>query len=73
MSSGASRLGSPGEYVDYAASKGALDTMTIGLAREVAEEGIRVNAVRAGHHLHGDSRERRRAESGRSGEGRRCR
>lgn len=48
VSSGASRLGSPGEYVDYAASKGALDTMTIGLAREVAGEGIRVNAVRAG-------------------------
>jgi NAD(P)-dependent dehydrogenase (short-subunit alcohol dehydrogenase family) len=49
VSSGASRLGSPGEYVDYAASKGALDTFTIGLSREVAEEGIRVNAVRAGH------------------------
>jgi NAD(P)-dependent dehydrogenase (short-subunit alcohol dehydrogenase family) len=48
VSSGASRLGSPGEYIDYAASKGAMDTMTIGLAREVAEEGIRVNAVRAG-------------------------
>jgi NAD(P)-dependent dehydrogenase (short-subunit alcohol dehydrogenase family) len=48
VSSGASRLGSPGEYVDYAATKGAMDTMTIGLAREVAEEGIRVNAVRAG-------------------------
>ncbi len=48
VSSAASRLGSPGEYVDYAASKGAIDTMTIGLAREVAEEGIRVNAVRAG-------------------------
>ena len=48
VSSGAARLGSPGEYVDYAASKGALDTMTIGLAREVAEEGIRVNAVRPG-------------------------
>ncbi|HSM89989.1 MAG TPA: SDR family oxidoreductase [Desulfobacterales bacterium] len=46
VSSGASRTGSPGEYVDYAASKGAIDTMTIGLAREVAEEGIRVNAVR---------------------------
>jgi NAD(P)-dependent dehydrogenase (short-subunit alcohol dehydrogenase family) len=48
VSSGAARLGSPGEYVDYASSKGAVDTMTIGLAREVAEEGIRVNAVRAG-------------------------
>jgi NAD(P)-dependent dehydrogenase (short-subunit alcohol dehydrogenase family) len=49
VSSGASRLGSPGEYIDYAASKGALDTMTIGLSREVAEEGIRVNCVRPGH------------------------
>jgi NAD(P)-dependent dehydrogenase (short-subunit alcohol dehydrogenase family) len=48
VSSGAARLGSPGEYVDYAASKGAVDTMTIGLAKEVAEEGIRVNAVRPG-------------------------
>jgi NAD(P)-dependent dehydrogenase (short-subunit alcohol dehydrogenase family) len=48
VSSGASRLGSPGEYIDYAASKGALDTLTIGLSREVAEEGIRVNAVRPG-------------------------
>jgi NAD(P)-dependent dehydrogenase (short-subunit alcohol dehydrogenase family) len=48
VSSAAARLGSPGEYVDYAASKGALDTLTIGLAREVAEEGIRVNGVRAG-------------------------
>jgi NAD(P)-dependent dehydrogenase (short-subunit alcohol dehydrogenase family) len=48
VSSVAARLGSPGEYVDYAASKGALDTMTIGLAQEVATEGIRVNAVRAG-------------------------
>ncbi|HVS26849.1 MAG TPA: SDR family oxidoreductase [Burkholderiales bacterium] len=48
VSSFASRLGSPGEYVDYAASKGAIDTMTIGLAKEVAEEGIRVNAVRPG-------------------------
>jgi len=48
VSSGAARLGSPGEYVDYAASKGAIDTFTIGLAREVAEEGIRVNAVRGG-------------------------
>ena len=48
VSSAASRLGSPGEYVDYAASKGAIDTMTIGLAQEVAQEGIRVNAVRPG-------------------------
>ncbi len=48
VSSGAARLGSPGEYVDYAASKGAIDTMTIGLAKEVASEGIRVNAVRPG-------------------------
>lgn len=48
VSSMASRLGAPGEYVDYAASKGALDTLTIGLAREVAAEGIRVNAVRPG-------------------------
>ena len=49
VSSGASKLGSPNEYIDYAASKGALDTMTTGLAKEVAQEGIRVNAVRAGH------------------------
>ena len=48
ISSGAARLGSPGEYVDYAASKGAIDTMTIGLAKEVANEKIRVNAVRPG-------------------------
>src|SRR5690606_23283366 len=46
VSSAASRLGSAGEYVDYAASKGAIDTLTIGLAREVASQGIRVNAVR---------------------------
>jgi NAD(P)-dependent dehydrogenase (short-subunit alcohol dehydrogenase family) len=48
LSSGAARLGSPGEYVDYAASKGAIDTMTIGLAKELAADGIRVNCVRPG-------------------------
>ncbi|MBW2393032.1 MAG: SDR family oxidoreductase [Deltaproteobacteria bacterium] len=48
VSSGASRRGSPGEWVDYAASKGAIDSMTIGLAKEVAAEGIRVVAVRPG-------------------------
>ncbi len=48
ISSAAARLGAAGEYVDYAASKGAVDTFTIGLAREVATEGIRVNAVRPG-------------------------
>jgi NAD(P)-dependent dehydrogenase (short-subunit alcohol dehydrogenase family) len=48
VSSAASRLGSPGEYVDYAATKGAVDTLTTGLALEVAAEGIRVNGVRPG-------------------------
>ena len=48
VSSAAARLGSPGEYIDYAASKGAIDTMTVGLSQEVAAEGIRVNAVRPG-------------------------
>ena len=48
VSSAAARLGSPNEYVDYAASKGALDTLTIGLSKEVAPEGIRVNGVRPG-------------------------
>jgi NAD(P)-dependent dehydrogenase (short-subunit alcohol dehydrogenase family) len=48
VSSGAAKYGSPGEYVDCAASKGAIDTFTVGLAKEVAQEGIRVNAVRPG-------------------------
>ncbi|MBR9882110.1 SDR family oxidoreductase [uncultured Halomonas sp.] len=48
VSSMASRLGSPNEYVDYAASKGALDTLTIGLSKELGPRGIRVNAVRPG-------------------------
>jgi NAD(P)-dependent dehydrogenase (short-subunit alcohol dehydrogenase family) len=48
VSSRAAQLGAPGEYVDYAASKAALDTLTIGLAQEVAAEGIRVNGIRAG-------------------------
>jgi NAD(P)-dependent dehydrogenase (short-subunit alcohol dehydrogenase family) len=48
VSSRAAQLGAPGEYVDYAASKAALDALTIGLAREVAGDGIRVNGVRAG-------------------------
>ncbi len=48
LSSAAARLGAPGQYVDYAAAKGAIDVFTLGLAREVAAEGIRVNAVRPG-------------------------
>jgi NAD(P)-dependent dehydrogenase (short-subunit alcohol dehydrogenase family) len=65
VSSGAARLGSPGEYVDYAASKGAIDTLTIGLAKEVAEEGVRVNAVRAGFiytEIHASGGEPRRVD-----------
>ena len=48
VSSAASRIGSPNEFIDYAAAKGAVDSMTIGLAKEVAAEGVRVNAVRPG-------------------------
>ena len=48
VSSVAAKTGSPGEYVDYAASKGAIDTLTVGLSHEVAQEGVRVNAVRPG-------------------------
>ncbi|NEZ59035.1 SDR family oxidoreductase [Adonisia turfae] len=60
ISSVAARLGAAGEYVDYAASKGAIDAMTLGLAKEVAAEGIRVNAVRPGFiytDIHGDGGE----------------
>jgi len=63
VSSAAARLGSPGSYVDYAASKGAIDTFTLGLAQEVAAEGIRVNAVRPGiieTDIHADSGDRSR-------------
>jgi NAD(P)-dependent dehydrogenase (short-subunit alcohol dehydrogenase family) len=49
ISSASARLGSPNEYIDYAASKGALETFTTGLAKEVAREGIRVNCIRPGH------------------------
>ncbi|MEM6255115.1 MAG: SDR family oxidoreductase [Cyanobacteria bacterium P01_D01_bin.156] len=65
VSSVASRLGAPGEYVDYAASKGAIDSMTIGLSKEVAEEGIRVNAVRPGFiytDIHADGGEPNRVD-----------
>lgn len=65
VSSAASRLGSPNEYVDYAASKGAIDSMTLGLSQEVAAEGIRVNAVRPGliyTDIHRDSGDQNRVD-----------
>ena len=64
ISSGASRLGSPGVWVHYAASKAAVETMSIGLSKELADDGIRVNTVRCGvidtevHHAHGEDRVR---------------
>src|SRR5713226_5658934 len=66
LSSAAATLGSPGEYIWYAASKGAIDTMTIGLSKEVAREGIRVNAVAPGlilTEIHASSGEPDRAET----------
>lgn len=65
VSSASARLGSPNEYVDYAASKGALETFTIGLAKEVAREGIRVNGIRPGHiytDMHASGGEPRRVD-----------
>jgi NAD(P)-dependent dehydrogenase (short-subunit alcohol dehydrogenase family) len=64
VSSAASRLGSPGQYLDYAAAKGAIDAFTIGLAKEVAAEGIRVNAVRPGADRDRDPRLGRPARPG---------
>lgn len=65
VSSGAARSGSPNEYIDYAASKGAIDTLTIGLSKEIAKEGIRVNGVRPAliyTDMHGDGGEATRID-----------
>ncbi|WP_133011796.1 SDR family oxidoreductase [Marinomonas flavescens] len=65
ISSAAARIGSPNEFIDYAASKGAIDTLTLGLSKEVASEGIRVNAVRPGlisTDMHADAGDRDRPE-----------
>lgn len=65
LSSVAAKLGAPGQYVDYAAAKGAIDAFTLGLAREVATEGVRVNAVRPGiiaTDIHGSGGQPDRAE-----------
>jgi NAD(P)-dependent dehydrogenase (short-subunit alcohol dehydrogenase family) len=70
VSSRAAQLGAPGEYIDYAASKAAVETLTIGLAREVAEEGIRVNGVRPGviyTEIHADGGEADRVERVKAG------
>jgi NAD(P)-dependent dehydrogenase (short-subunit alcohol dehydrogenase family) len=70
VSSAASRIGSPNEFIDYAAAKGAIDSMTIGLAKEVATEGIRVNAVRPGlihTEIHASAGEPGRVDRAKSG------
>ena len=70
LSSAASRIGSPNEFIDYAAAKGAIDSMTIGLAKEVATEGIRVNAVRPGlihTEIHASAGEPGRVDRAKSG------
>ncbi len=66
LSSAAARIGSPNEFIDYAASKGAIDTLTLGLSKEVASEGIRVNAVRPGlisTEMHADAGDKDRPEN----------
>lgn len=65
LSSAAARIGAPNEFIDYAASKGAIDTLTLGLSKEVASEGIRVNAVRPGlitTDMHADAGDKDRPE-----------